>query len=139
MTPSSAQPLPLEYLRLASFDASPESRKEKAHSSTSESVSYPTTYPSPSFLNSSNTATTSGSGRLFDYSFRSRYRNMYPFTLYHASAKSARRYTLYAESEEARGRWGRALRDAVAVRMARQDSNKVRGCFGVVEIGRAHV
>ena len=28
--------------------------------------------------------------------------------------------------KEGRGRWGRALRDAVAVRMARLDSNKVR-------------
>ena len=55
LVPLTTQPLPLEYLRLASFDASPESRKEKAHSSTSESVSYPTTYPSPSFLNSSAT------------------------------------------------------------------------------------
>lgn len=94
-----SQPIPLEYLCFQSFDATPENRKEKAHSSTEQ-------------------------GRLFD-SFRSRYRAMYPFTIYHASAMQHRRYTLYANSEAERERWRKALEDAVAVRKARQDANMV--------------
>lgn len=97
---SLSQPIPLEYIRLASFDAPPENRKDRAHSSNEQSA------------------------RFLD-SFRSRYRSMYPFTIFHASAKSARRYTLYSASEAERESWHKALIEAVAVRKVRQDSNMV--------------
>ena len=100
--PSPHQPIPLEYLRLGHFDAAPDQRKERAHSSTEQVQA-----------------------RLFD-SFRSRYRAMYPFTIFHASAPTNRRYTLYARSEAERERWRKTLEDAVAVRKARQDGNMVR-------------
>lgn len=85
---------------MSNFDAPPENRREKAHSSIEQS-------------------------RIFD-SFRSRYRQMFPFTIYHASATLIRRYTLYAVSPEQRERWRKALVDATGVRKVRQDTNKVR-------------
>ena len=51
---------------------------------------------------------------------------MYPFTLYHASAVTTRRYTLYANSEKEREKWRKALVDAIGVRKVRQESNMVR-------------
>ena len=109
-------PIPLEYLRLASFDAPAENRKEKAHSSTGE-------------------VGASSSSRIFD-SFRTRYRLMYPFTLYHAAARSARRYTLYAPSETDRENWRKALEGAIGLRMARQESNMVCRCRASVPTWR---
>ncbi|OCH94369.1 hypothetical protein OBBRIDRAFT_141319 [Obba rivulosa] len=88
-----SRPIPLEYLRLAAFDGSPETRKERSED-----------------------------GGLFE-SFRTRVRPVYPFTIYHASAKSTRRYTLYAGTEELRREWYSALVDALGVRKVRQDSN----------------
>ena len=90
------QPIPLEYLRLGIFDGQPESRKEKAEE---------------------------GSGIL--ERVRSRYRPMYPFTVYHASSKMNRRYTLYAPSEELRKMWYDALVETIAIREIRQESNMV--------------
>ncbi|KAI0091299.1 hypothetical protein BDY19DRAFT_1033671 [Irpex rosettiformis] len=96
-----SRPIPIEYLRLASFDAAPENRKDK----TSSSVDH---------------------GKIFGIdSFRSRYRAMYPFTLYHASAMTTRRYTLYANSEAEREKWRRALVEAIGVRKVRQESNMI--------------
>ncbi|GJE88623.1 RhoGEF/DH domain-containing protein [Phanerochaete sordida] len=92
-----SRPIPLEYLRLAAFDALPESRREKATSTIEQA-------------------------RLFD-SFRVRHRQMYPFTLFHASATLTRRYTLYASSESERERWRKAMVEGVALRTARQDAN----------------
>jgi Pleckstrin homology domain len=51
--------------------------------------------------------------------------NLYPFTIYHAGAKSTRRYTLYAQTATARDKWHKALVDAIGLRRARQDANKV--------------
>ena len=68
--------------------------------------------------------------RLFD-SFRSRYRAMYPFTVFHASAQTNRRYTLYAVSEADREQWRKMLEDAVTVRKVRLESNMV-GLFAFV-------
>ncbi len=100
-TPIIPQPIPVEYLRLGSFDAVPENRKDKS----SGSVDH---------------------GKLFAIdSFRSRYRAMYPFTLYHASAVTTRRYTLYANSEQERGKWRAQLEEAMSLRKIRQDSNMV--------------
>ncbi|KAI0661715.1 hypothetical protein C8Q70DRAFT_673507 [Cubamyces menziesii] len=85
-----SRPIPLEYLRLGIFDGAPESRKEKAEE---------------------------GSGIL--ERVRSRYRPMYPFTVYHASSKMNRRYTLYAPSEELRKMWYDALVETIAIREIR--------------------
>ncbi|KAI0752263.1 hypothetical protein BC629DRAFT_1297111 [Irpex lacteus] len=96
-----SRPIPVEYLRLGSFDAVPENRKDKS----SGSVDH---------------------GKLFAIdSFRSRYRAMYPFTLYHASAVTTRRYTLYAGSEQERGKWRAQLEEAMSLRKIRQDSNMI--------------
>ncbi|OJT11476.1 Rho1 guanine nucleotide exchange factor 1 [Trametes pubescens] len=89
-----SRPIPLEYLRLGAFDGPPENRKEKAED---------------------------GSGILDRV--RSRYRQMYPFTIYHASSKMSRRYTLYAGSEAARQKWYDALDEALGIRQVRQESN----------------
>ena len=89
-----AQPIPLEYLRLASFDGPPEVRKGRADNG--------------SFMNISSTKQT-----------------MYPFIIYHASSTIPRRYTLYTPTPTARTKWYNALVDAIGVRKARQDANKV--------------
>lgn len=92
-----SRPIPLEYLRLAAFEAPPESRREKATFTVEQA-------------------------RLFD-SFRSRHRPMYPLTIYHASATFIRRYTLYASSESERELWRRAMVEAIGLRKVRQDAN----------------
>ena len=51
--------------------------------------------------------------------------NMYPFTIYHANTSIPRRYTLYTHTPAARTSWYSALVDAIGVRKARQDANKV--------------
>lgn len=51
-------------------------------------------------------------------------RHMYPFVVYHASSES-RTYTLYASSEESRQKWKAALEDALGVKGAVMDTNKV--------------
>lgn len=50
---------------------------------------------------------------------------MYPFTIYHANTSIPRRYTLYTHTPTARVNWYNALVDAIGVRKARQDANKV--------------
>lgn len=54
---------------------------------------------------------------------------MYPFTLYHATAKMSRRYTFYAKDEEERQVWNAALVDGIGVRKVRQEANMVRASF----------
>ncbi|EPQ54101.1 hypothetical protein GLOTRDRAFT_116750 [Gloeophyllum trabeum ATCC 11539] len=88
-----SRPIPLEYLRLGSFNSPPESRKERSEEGGILEALKPT------------------------------YRSVYPFTVYHASSKSSRRYTLYADSEASRRKWHAALIDALAVRKARQEAN----------------
>lgn len=56
------------------------------------------------------------------------YEPYFPFTIYHASAKSNRRYTLFASSEKIREKWKMAFRDALTVRRVLQESNMVC-CF----------
>jgi len=51
--------------------------------------------------------------------------NMYPFTIYHADTTIPRRYTLYTQTPTARTKWLSALEDAIGIRKARQDANKV--------------
>ncbi|KIJ14322.1 hypothetical protein PAXINDRAFT_163479 [Paxillus involutus ATCC 200175] len=89
-----SRPIPLEYLRLGGFDDPPESRKERAEE-----------------------------GSILD-NFRGSNRSVYPFTIYHAVEKSARRYTLYAPSESARTRWRDALVDAKGVDDVRREGNQ---------------
>ena len=50
---------------------------------------------------------------------------MYPFTIYHANTSIPRRYTLYTHTPAARTNWYNALVDAIGIRKARQDANKV--------------
>ncbi|CCM01400.1 uncharacterized protein FIBRA_03451 [Fibroporia radiculosa] len=88
-----SRPIPLEYLRLAAFDSAPEHRKEKTEE-----------------------------GGFLD-SFRARLVPVYPFTVYHASAKMTRRYTLYADSENLRKKWYDKLQDAIGVRKVQQEAN----------------
>ena len=61
---------------------------------------------------------------------RPTYKTIYPFTIYHASSKATRRYTLYAPSDSMRKKWKYALADAITVRKVHQESNMVR-IFGV--------
>ncbi|KAG6909050.1 hypothetical protein DXG01_002202 [Tephrocybe rancida] len=90
-----SRPLPLSYLRLGSFTNPPELQKVKSED-----------------------------GRLRD-SFRSATVTVYPFTIYHASSKSSRRYTFYVASEGIRKRWHSAFVSALGVHKARQDGNMV--------------
>jgi len=53
-------------------------------------------------------------------------RTVYPFTVWHATAAtSRRRYTLVANSEAIREKWHSHLKDAIFLRQAQQDANKV--------------
>jgi hypothetical protein len=94
LTQHPAQPIPLEYLGLGSFDGPAEVRKERADSG--------------SFISMSSTK-----------------QNMYPFIIYHTDTTIPRRYTLYTQTPTARAKWSSALEDAIGVRKARQDANKV--------------
>ena len=60
---------------------------------------------------------------------RPKYRQMFPFTIYHASSKMNRRYTLYATSEETRDRWFAAFSNALELRRIRQEGNMVCHCM----------
>ncbi|KAI0058174.1 hypothetical protein BV25DRAFT_1891692 [Artomyces pyxidatus] len=87
-----SRPIPLEFLRLASFSEPAETRKERSDNS--------------SFITLSSTR-----------------QEMFPFTIYHAAAKTSRRYTLYTTSASMRKKWHDALVDAMGVRKVRQDAN----------------
>lgn len=89
------QPIPLEYLRLGSFDDPSESRREILEDA-----------------------------GIFDR-VRPTYKAIYPFTVYHATSKTTRRYTLYAPSDGMRKKWKYALADAITVRKVHQESNMV--------------
>ncbi|KAK0223358.1 hypothetical protein IW262DRAFT_820050 [Armillaria fumosa] len=54
-----------------------------------------------------------------------RYHNVpiYPFTIYHASSRANRRYTLYVLSDSIRKKWYNYLVDAIGVNKVRQDGN----------------
>lgn len=88
-----SRPIPLEYLRLGSFDDPTENRRERLEDA-----------------------------GLLDR-VRPTYKAVYPFTFYHASSKITRRYTLYALSDNMRKKWKYALTDAIAVRKVHQESN----------------
>lgn len=90
------KPLPLSFLRLGAFNTSPELRREKADD-----------------------------GGLLDR-YRTQSVPMYPFTIYHASSRSTRRYTLYTASEVLRKKWYNSFVDAIGVHKVRQEANMVR-------------
>jgi hypothetical protein len=92
------QPIPLECLRLASFNDEPEVREQ--HLGLFKRV---------------------GSG------FRSSptKERMHPFTIYHAAAKMTRRYTLYTKSKTERNEWNVALEAAIEARKSQQDAEMV--------------
>ncbi|KAH9945453.1 uncharacterized protein BXZ73DRAFT_86925 [Epithele typhae] len=51
------------------------------------------------------------------------HRTVYPLTIYHASAKMTRRYTLYASSEGVRQQWHSEISHALNMRRIRQENN----------------
>ncbi|KAG2157870.1 uncharacterized protein EDB93DRAFT_730686 [Suillus bovinus] len=89
-----SRPIPLEYLKLGSFEGQPESRKERSEE-----------------------------GGLLD-NLRAQYKPIYPFTIYHSADKLERRYTLYAPTESAREKWRNALVEAKTIDDVRRDANK---------------
>ncbi|PIL35597.1 hypothetical protein GSI_02325 [Ganoderma sinense ZZ0214-1] len=91
-----SRPIPLDYLRLGAFDEGPENRKERAEE---------------------------GSLGLLDR-MRPRYRQMFPFTVFHAAAIATRRYILYASSESERTKWHDMLTQALQLRKFQQEGNK---------------
>lgn len=86
----------MSYLRLGSFDSPPDTRREKAED-----------------------------GKLLE-SLRHQTVQIYPFTVYHASNLSTRKYTLYVTADGIRQRWHTAFVDAIGVRKVWQDANMVR-------------
>lgn len=104
LTPTRPQPIPLEFLRLGQFDQPSETRKEK-----------------------------SDGDSILD-NLRYHTRPQYPFTIYHAAAKSTRRYTLYTNSEAAREKWRKVLSDTIAIHAVRRDANQVGSPFFVVVV-----
>ncbi|KAG1805037.1 uncharacterized protein HD556DRAFT_1328030 [Suillus plorans] len=90
----SSRPIPLEYLKLGSFEGQPESRRERSEE-----------------------------GGILD-SLRAQYKPIYPFTIYHSADKLERRYTLYAPTESAREKWRNALVETKGIDDVRRDANK---------------
>ncbi|KAI0280767.1 CNH domain-containing protein [Russula aff. rugulosa BPL654] len=88
------RPIPLECLRLASFDDESEVRKH--HLGLLKRVG--------SCFRSSPTK-----------------QQIYPFTICHVAAKITRRYTLYAKSGTERNRWNVALDSAIKARKSQED------------------
>lgn len=91
---SESRPIPLEYLKLGSFEGQPESRKERSEE-----------------------------GGILD-NLRAQYKPIYPFTVYHSADKLVRRYTLFAPTESARQKWRNALIEAKGIDDVRRDANK---------------
>ncbi|KAF9025814.1 hypothetical protein BDZ89DRAFT_1068060 [Hymenopellis radicata] len=87
-----SRPIPLSFLRLASFDGLPEHRKVYDKEGSVLGLRY---HNEP----------------------------VYPFTIYHASSKASKRYTLFVTSDAVRKKWYNALVDAIGVHKARQDGN----------------
>ncbi|KAJ3865305.1 hypothetical protein EV359DRAFT_72510 [Lentinula novae-zelandiae] len=88
-----SRPLYLSFLRLGSFSAPPETRKE---------------HPKDGSVLS---------GLLYQST------PLYPFTIYHEASKQSRRYTLYVANESIRKKWHNFLLDAIAVHKVRQEGN----------------
>ncbi|KAF8501650.1 CNH domain-containing protein [Russula emetica] len=89
------RPIPLEYLRLASFNDNPEMRKHPL-----------------SLLKRVGSCFRSSPTK----------EQMYPFTIYHVAAKITRRHTLYTKSGTERNRWNVALESAIRARKSQEDA-----------------
>ncbi|KAF8507665.1 hypothetical protein JB92DRAFT_2832700 [Gautieria morchelliformis] len=89
-----SRPIPLEYLRLGPFNGPAENRREER----------------------------SEGGGLFDSIIKPT-RPMFPLVICHASSP-ARRYTLYAKSENERKKWHAMFRDALGLRKVVMDANQ---------------
>jgi len=88
------KPIPLECLRLASFDDEPEVRKVPNEQSSKWLGSR--AQPSPTVIS-------------------------YPFTIYHSAAKITRRHTVYTHSATERNRWKTSLDGAIEARKSQED------------------
>ncbi|KAG9039251.1 hypothetical protein FRB95_011836 [Tulasnella sp. JGI-2019a] len=95
-----SRPIPLEFLRLGSFKLPTETRK----------VTTPDGEPrsriSTFFTNKDSTPA-------------------YPFVVSHAALQGKRRYTLCANSDSVRRKWYDSLRDAIGLRDAQQQANRL--------------
>ncbi|RXW25502.1 hypothetical protein EST38_g301 [Candolleomyces aberdarensis] len=89
-----SRPLPLSFVRLASFTGPPEIRREKIED-----------------------------GGILD-TFRSQSIPLYPFTLYHSSPLVMKAYTLCVTSEAQRSKWHSYFVDTLGVHKVRQESNE---------------
>ncbi|KAJ2924639.1 hypothetical protein H1R20_g12444, partial [Candolleomyces eurysporus] len=89
-----SRPLPLSFVRLASFTGPPETRREKIED-----------------------------GGILD-TFRSQSIPLYPFTLYHSSPLVMKAYTLCVTSEAQRSKWHSYFVDTLGVHKVRQESNE---------------
>jgi hypothetical protein len=91
------QPIPLECLRLASFDDEPEEVRQAQQ-------------PRPGLFRGMLSCCSSLPPE-----------PMYPFTIYHAAAKITRRHTLYTLTATERNRWRTALDDAIEARKSKHE------------------
>ncbi|TFY66575.1 hypothetical protein EVG20_g4514 [Dentipellis fragilis] len=92
-----SRPIPLEYLRLDSFKAPVESRRDRTENG--------------------------GGGSLLGSFSASARQELFPFTIHHAAGKGSRRYTLYASTANLRNKWRDAFVDALGVRKVRLEAN----------------
>ena len=94
------QPIPLEYLSLASFNDDPETRKH--HIGFFKQI-----------------------GSCVHISPGPKKEQVYPFTIYHVAAKITRRHTIYAKTKTERNKWNVALDKAIESRKWQQDVKMV--------------
>lgn len=93
-----SKPIPLEFLQLGAFNLGAETRKVE------------------------------GEGlRKSRFSFWKETAPVYPFVISHAAVHGKRSYTLFANSDATRKRWQEALKDAIGLREAQQQANRVSG------------
>jgi hypothetical protein len=59
---------------------------------------------------------------------------MYPFTIYHAAARIARRHTIYTKTKMDRDMWNVALEKAIELRKSQQDAKRVPHIFDFLTV-----
>lgn len=105
-----SRPIPLDFLRVDSFNLPTEQRK------VDDADENGGVAPRKSLLG------LGGLGRLWKDGVP-----VYPFTIHHASLHSKRRYTFYASSDSNRKKWKDAFDEAIGLRKAQQEANRVSG------------